>query len=337
MSAAGIGALGLLTMLCTAAHQLIVRRDPRRMRSGTLLLLAALLLLALVLALLGRPAPTALLLALWGLSMTGALVLGATVVIGSLVISPRDARPRGRVLSGLGGLALLASPVLVPALAGVGGPVGLVLAGIVGVLAMHLGIAFLIFLGAALPYLRRRPRLGGGGIIVLGSTLHAGRIPPLLRGRLERAAAERERLLALGVDPLLVPSGGKGDEDTPHEAEAMAAHLIDVLGVPADRVRTEIAARTTEENLILSHRLLDEAGQAGTYLVVTSGYHAFRAALIARELGFGDEVVGGPTGLRHLPTAMLREFVLLLGRRLPWVLAALPVTVAAAVLLVRML
>lgn len=340
MPAAGILSIGLLAVLAAlgaAAHRLIARRDPRRLRTGVLLLLTVLALLALVLALPGRSVPSALLLAVWGLSLGGTLILGATVLVGAVVISPRDARPGGRLLSGLGGIALLAAPALIPALPGLGNPVGPALSVLAGVLAMHLGLGFLIVLGAAVPYRLRPSRLRSGGIIVLGSTLQEGRVGPLLRGRLERAAAERERLLAHGIDPLLVPSGGKGDEHSPHEAAVMAAHLVEVLGVPAERVRAEIAARTTVENLIFSHRLLHEAGHDGPSLVVTSGYHAFRAALLARDLGFGDAVVGGPTALRYLPTAMLREFVLLLGRRLRWVLAALPVSTAAVGLLVGLL
>src|SRR5699024_9631345 len=93
----------------------------------------------------------------------------------------------------------------------------------------------------------------------------SGAAPPPLRPRLDRAVRERERLLALGIDPLLMPSGGKGDADPPAESEAMAAYLIGTAGVPADRVRAETSSRTTEENLVLAHRLLDAAGLQGPY------------------------------------------------------------------------
>src|SRR5699024_6449788 len=102
-----------------------------------------------------------------------------------------------------------------------------------------------------------------------------------------------------------------------------------------DRVRAETAARTTEENLVLSHAILDGVGHQGPYIIATSRYHAFRAALLARGLGFDDAAVGGPTTMSYLPTATLREFVITLWRRKRWIAALLPVTMVLVALLVR--
>ena len=101
------------------------------------------------------------------------------------------------------------------------------------------------------------------------------------------------------------------------------------------RVRAETASRTTEENLTLSHRILEEAGVAGPYIVSTSRYHAFRAALLARSLGFADEAVGGPTTFYYVPSATLREFLAVLSyRRLWFALSFLP-SLGLVALLVR--
>src|SRR5699024_2267950 len=97
------------------------------------------------------------------------------------------------------------------------------------------------------------------------------------------------RLLALGIDPLVMPSGGKADADTPAESEAMAAYLTGAAGVPPDRVRAETSSRTTEENLVLSHRLLDAAGLQGPHLVSTSGRPA-----VAGLPAHGDAAAGRP-------------------------------------------
>lgn len=329
----GLGAASILSW----AACLLLRRDARRLRAGALLLLAILSTTALLdrLLLRGRPTAEVLLQVAAALGLSGALVLGVTVVVGSLAVSRTESRLRGRVLSGLGGLALLLSPWVPAALAGAGSPLGLGAAVIAGTIAITMGLTYLVFLGAAvLHHLLPRPR-EGTGIIILGSTLRDGRVPPLLRRRLERAVVERGRLLDLGIDPLLVPSGGKGDAENPAESEAMADHLLRVLGVPADRVRAETEARTTEENLILSHRLLDDAGHQGPYIVSTSGYHTFRAGLLARGLGFDDAVIGGPTALSYLPTATLREFVLTMSYRKRWIAASLPVTAGLVTLLLR--
>lgn len=329
--------LGAAAALSWAAYRLLLRRDARRLRTGVVLLLAVLATLALLARLVLRERPTGevLLLVADALGLSGALALGLTVVIGSLAVSRQESGLPGRVLSGLGGLALLLAPWAVVGLAGTGRLFGVGAAIVAGVIATTLGLAFLVFLGAAVPYqLLPRPR-EGTGIIILGSTLREGRVTPLLRRRLDRAVAERARLLALGVDPLLVPSGGKGDAENPAESEAMAAYLTAAAGVPVDRVRPETESRTTEENLILSHRLLDAAGHQGPYIVSTSGYHAFRAGLLARGLGFDDAVIGGPTSLSYLPTATLREFVLTMSYRKRWIAASLPVTAWLVTLLVR--
>lgn len=323
MVGVGIAAVLSWTLLLVLRH-----RDPRRLRTG-LVLLVAVLSSASLLALLapwGLSAGAALLLVVGALGLIGTLTLGLTVVIGSFAVSRQESGALGRVLSGLGGIALLSAPWGTAALAGSDSALGTPAALLGGTLAMHLGLGFLVFLGASVPYQLFPPHREAAAIIVLGSTLREGRVTPLLRRRLDRAVAERERLLALGIDPLVMPSGGKADADTPAESEAMAAYLTGAAGVPPDRVRAETSSRTTEENLVLSHRLLDAAGLQGPHLVSTSGYHAFRAALLARGLGFGDAVIGGPTSLSYLPTATLREFVLTLWYRLRWVLVGLPMT-----------
>ena len=333
----GAAVLGVMVAVALwwAAYLRLFRQDRRRLRTGLALLLAVHASIALLTLLLcgQRPAGEALLLAGGALGLLGALTLGVTVVVGAVVVSRLESGPLGRLSSGLGGLALLVAPWAVLALVGTGTPLGIGIAIAGGVIAAHLGLAFLVYLGATVPYQVLPSRRESTGIIILGSVLFDGRIPPLLRSRLDRAVAERERLLTLGIDPLLVPSGGKGDAVNPAEATAMAAYLVAVAGVPADRVRAETAARTTEENLILSHALLDHAGHQGPYIIATSRYHAFRAALLARGLGFDDEVVGGPTALSYLPTATLREFVITLWRRKRWIAALIPVTVVLVALL----
>jgi uncharacterized SAM-binding protein YcdF (DUF218 family) len=41
---------------------------------------------------------------------------------------------------------------------------------------------------------------------------------------------------------------------------------------------------------------------------VTSSYHAFRAAMIARRAGVHGQVTGAPTAAYFWPSAVLREF-----------------------------
>src|SRR5699024_7632771 len=137
-----------------------------------------------------------------------------------------------------------------------GSPVALMAGAVLGLLLLHAGLALMAFLCASVPYQLFPRRLDSSGVIVLGSALVGGHLPPLLRSRLDRAVRERERLLRRGIAALLVPSGGRGAGELRAEGEVMAEYLVGPAGVPAAAVRIESASRTTEENLLLSHALL---------------------------------------------------------------------------------
>ena len=154
-------------------------------------------------------------------------------------------------------------------------------------------------------------RTGGADfVIVLGAGLRPdGGVPPLLASRLERgrevwAALDRR---AAGFRPMLILSGGKGDDERRSEASAMAAYLTE-RGFPADRMLLEDQSRTTEENLVLSKAIIDDLKPGARVTVVTSDFHAFRAALLARRLGIRGQVTGARVAGYYRPSALLREF-----------------------------
>lgn len=154
-------------------------------------------------------------------------------------------------------------------------------------------------------------RTGGSDfVIVLGAGLRPdGRVPPLLASRLERgrevwAALDRR---AGDLRPLLIVSGGKGDDERMPEASAMASYLI-ARGFPAELLLLEDQSRSTEENLVLSKAIMDELRPGARATVVTSDFHAFRAALLARRLGIRGQVTGARVARYYRPSAVLREF-----------------------------
>jgi uncharacterized SAM-binding protein YcdF (DUF218 family) len=154
-------------------------------------------------------------------------------------------------------------------------------------------------------------RTGGSDfVIVLGAGLRPdGGVPPLLASRLERghevwAALDRR---AGDFRPLLIVSGGKGDDERVPEASAMASYLI-ARGFPADRLLLEEKSRSTEENLVLSKAIMDELRPGARATIVTSDFHAFRAALLARRLGIRGQVTGARVARYYRPSAVLREF-----------------------------
>ena len=131
-------------------------------------------------------------------------------------------------------------------------------------------------------------------VIVLGAGLGSrGQVTPLLAGRLERGRDVWEALAIRGRRPVMIVSGGQGGDELVPEAHAMAAYLIE-RGFPDDRLAREDRSSTTEENLAFSKAIMDAATPAAPArprrprcVIVTSDYHVFRTAIIARQAGSG--------------------------------------------------
>ena len=150
-------------------------------------------------------------------------------------------------------------------------------------------------------------------VIVLGAGLQpGGGVPPLLASRLNRgravwAALDRRAAAAGTFRPLLIMSGGQGDDERVAEAVAMAGYLAD-RGVPAGQLVVEDQSASTEENLRFSQAIMDRIRPGSRAAIVTSDFHAFRAALIARRIGLRGQATGARVAGYYEPNAMLREF-----------------------------
>jgi uncharacterized SAM-binding protein YcdF (DUF218 family) len=151
-------------------------------------------------------------------------------------------------------------------------------------------------------------------VIVLGTGLgKRGQVTPLLASRLKRGRDVWAALVARGRGPVMIVSGGQGGDERAPEAQAMAAYLVE-RGFPADRLACEDQSSTTEENLAFSKAIMDAARPAGPgekgarCMIVTSNYHVFRTAIIARKTGIRGQVTGSRTAGYFWPSAMLREF-----------------------------
>ncbi|WP_149360727.1 YdcF family protein [Lolliginicoccus suaedae] len=242
-----------------------------------------------------------------------AIAMVGFLLANGVVMMQREGRNLGNLLSFLVGLALLVLPLVAlqllrtgqPALAGVA--VFLFLAGIYLTVLFLVVAAYAVFYGLVV----RGP--APGAIVVLGAGLLEGGVPPLLRHRLDRAIRLWQASEAT-ARPMLVPSGGQGPDEPRAEGTAMAEYLR-AAGIPKACILVEDQARDTEENLRYSSRLLAAHTIPGPVVVVTSNYHALRAALTARAVGLDADVVGSRTAAYFLPSAFLREFVAILVER----------------------
>ncbi|MFE7193729.1 YdcF family protein [Kitasatospora sp. NPDC057541] len=288
-----------------------VLRDRRRFSNAVLLGIAvSLLALALIAELRKAPSLVAeLAVALIALLPTvGTIALVWFLLSNGLTMIRKEGRRPANLLSLLAGLGIL-------------GLIGLFIAALltkspsIGILAAtallvvgYVSFLFVCFVGYAFLYQLHRPRGDVDFVVVLGSGLIGGeRVPPLLASRLERGRELYEKQAARGNPPVLITSGGQGPDEKLPESHAMANYLTD-RGFPAERLEREDRSRTTEENLLFSKVIMEQAKADYRAVVVTNNFHAFRAALTARKTGVTGQVCGSPTARYYWPSATIREF-----------------------------
>ncbi|BBG01343.1 MULTISPECIES: YdcF family protein [Pseudonocardia] len=285
-----------------------IRTDPRRLSNAYWLLLAALLVgnAAATLGIVGSNPVLATGVFLAVISPFIALVFAGFLLLNGVVMLRRERVSLGNSLSLLAGLLIIAlMAVTVPVLL-YGTTWMRALWLLCTLAAMLLAFQFVAFLGYARLYawlVHDRP---ADWVLVLGSGLRGSEVPPLLASRIRTGMEELGRREAR----LLVLSGGKGSDEQLAEGEAMRRWAV-AHGADPDVLRVETDSRNTEQNLRFSDTLVrDEVSGSG--LVVTSNYHAFRAAVLARRLGIDAQAVGAPTAGYYWPSAVLREFVAIL-------------------------
>ena len=292
------------------------RRDVRRLRNGVYLVAAAWWSL-LAFSALAPPFLASLLLIAFLVVLLLIGVLGVFLIGNGVTMLRSEGRSLGNLLSLIVGVAILTVPPLGILLAtGLGtgrlpSGVGLVLIslGLLLVLACAYAAAtFTAFAVYSVVYSRYRHTRRPAALVVLGSGLIRGEVPPLLRSRLDKALAIYRSVPPDAIRPILVPSGGQGADEPRPEGEAMAEYLVAQGADPAD-VHPETASTSTRENLLFSREVQESAGRTGDVLVVTNNYHVLRAALLARSIGSSAQVVGSPTATYYVPSAFLREYI----------------------------
>ncbi len=116
-------------------------------------------------------------------------------------------------------------------------------------------------------------------IVVLGAAHYGGKPSPVLKARLDHAAA----LFARGTAPRVMLTGGVGLGDTMSEAAASRRYLLRV-GVPDSVLLLEHDGRTTRESLRAVAEMLQTRGWTRVMLV-SDPPHMLRAAILARRYG----------------------------------------------------
>lgn len=145
-------------------------------------------------------------------------------------------------------------------------------------------------------------------VVVLGCQVRGQRPSKMLKRRLDTALEylnEHEEL------PVIV-SGGKGYDEEISEALCMKNYLVE-NGISEDRIIMEDRSESTDQNLEYSFEILDRMGLPLSIVLITDGYHQYRAQLIAQK--HGAEKIGSrsaSTEFRFIPTYWVREWFAIL-------------------------
>ena len=143
-------------------------------------------------------------------------------------------------------------------------------------------------------------------VIIHGAGLINGeKVSKLLQERLDKA------ILVYRSDPSptkLIPSGGKGSDESISEAEAMKRYLLD-QGIPESDIIMEDKSTTTMENLRFSKEIIDSREGRKYTALVTSNYHVYRALRYCRRVGLRCKGIGSHVAFYYWPSALIREFI----------------------------
>ena len=170
-----------------------------------------------------------------------------------------------------------------------------------------------MLLGAAICGLqaaKHQPLRDRDVILILGCWFRPdGTLPPLLKGRADRAIAFwKEQKEKAGKEALLIPSGGQGKDEPMPEAAAIRAYLL-AQGIPEHMILTEEQSASTLQNMAYSRRLMEENDLHGKVAYATTNYHVFRSGLWAAQAGLPEEGIGSKTAWWFWPNAFMRECV----------------------------
>ncbi len=163
---------------------------------------------------------------------------------------------------------------------------------------------------------RHQPAMDKDFIIILGCWFRRdGTLPPLLKGRVDRALSfwhkQKEQT---GKEAILIPSGGQGADESMPEAEAMRRYLL-AQGIPENVIRPEMQSKNTYQNMEFSKAIIEEINADGKPVFATTNYHVFRSGVWANQAGLKAEGMGGKTVWWYWPNAFMRECAGLLQKR----------------------
>lgn len=180
---------------------------------------------------------------------------------------------------------------------------GRVLAAAVCTVGIICILTAVILSGLMIGAMNARPDEKTGAVIVLGCRVKADGPSVMLKKRINAAYEFLER----NPDAVCVASGGIGSDEPVTEAECIRDELVKA-GISESRIYIEDRSESTSQNFEFSAEVFEANGIEKYAVVSTSGFHQFRAKLLAEKYGFHVSAAPTPTAWYLAPTYWVREW-----------------------------
>lgn len=141
-------------------------------------------------------------------------------------------------------------------------------------------------------------------VVVLGGKVNPSGPSRSVKARLDCAV---EYLNEHPEAPCIV-TGGKSDDWTTLEAVVMTKYLKD-KGIAGYRIYMEPAAENTYENILLSAELIEQYALPERMVIVSDGYHQYRAERLAQKLGIESSPCSCRTPFSQMGVYWAREIL----------------------------
>ncbi|MDE5884551.1 MAG: YdcF family protein [Oscillospiraceae bacterium] len=143
-------------------------------------------------------------------------------------------------------------------------------------------------------------------VLILGCKVRRDGAPTLmLKKRLDAGAAYLEQHPEVSV----IVCGGQGSDEVISEAECMKNYLIQEKKINPERIYQEDRSTSTQENFENAKEILDVHELGSQIIIVTDGYHQYRASRIADGLNLECTAVSARTSWYLVPSYWVREWL----------------------------
>lgn len=145
----------------------------------------------------------------------------------------------------------------------------------------------------------------GENVIVLGAQVYsAERMGVSLTNRVNAAY----EYLSDNPQSVCIVTGGQGTDEPCPEALAEKNALVR-LGIEEDRIYMEDRSRNTRQNFLYAKEIAEEQNLGEEFVIVTQGFHLWRAMKLAESAGLSVTPLAAETDLLLLPEYYGRELL----------------------------